>query len=177
MHTWDEKDMSVPRCRDRYEAQRTYKKVITNLPTFVMYALGAFILSYLGIVHVVAYLVYCALSTLWYMRFICAYCAYFDRMNCPSGYTAVASRLFKRRDARQFKRMFRRHIGVLFPSWIVPVVVGAYLLMDHVDLLLLVPLMVFIIDAFAILPLINRIYACGNCKLKDSCPWVVSCGR
>ncbi|UCE39408.1 MAG: hypothetical protein JSW00_09355 [Thermoplasmata archaeon] len=145
-------------------------KVLHNLPTFSTYALGAVIMLFLGWLFFLVYVLYCIFSTLWFMRFICAHCPHFDNPKCPSGYARVAAKLFKERDSKKFNDTFRRHIGIVFPSWILPVLAGIYLLYYEFSITLLVLFSIFIIMGFIMLPVITKKYGCEDCNLKDSCP-------
>jgi hypothetical protein len=105
------------------------------------------------------------------MRFICTHCPNYDKSPCPSGYNTISIKLFKKGDPRLFKTMFKRHIGVVFPSWFIPLIVAAYLLSIDIDNTLILLLIAFFIVGFIILPITSRIYGCKNCNIKDKCPW------
>lgn len=145
-------------------------KVLHNIPTFSTYALGAIIILFLNWVFSVAFILYCIFSTLWFMRFICAHCPHYDNRKCPSGYAFISAKLFKKKDSKEFNEKFKRHLGVVFPSWIIPVVAGLYSLYYEFSLLLLLLLFAFIVIGFIILPVITKRYGCEDCNLKDSCP-------
>ncbi len=156
---------------------RRRRVTLHNLPEYIMYILGAIIVSYLGIIILIAFIVYIILSTLWFMRFICTYCPHFDRVKCPSGYAIVAGKLFKKRNMKKFAIMFKRHMGVVFPAWFVPVIIGIYILIDEFTVQMLILLIAFILIAFVILPIFSRRYGCDYCDLRDRCPWMGRFGK
>lgn len=145
-------------------------KVLHNIPTFSTYALGAIIMLFLDWVFFLLYVLVTIFSTFWFMRFICTHCPHFNGPKCPSGYARIASKLFKKGEPRKFNSMFKRHIGVVFPSWILPVLAGLYLLFFEFSITILVLFIVFIIMGFIMLPVITKRYGCEDCDLKGSCP-------
>ncbi len=144
--------------------------VLHNLPTFSTYALGAIIMLFLGRVFFLAYILYCLFSTLWFMKFICAYCPHYGKEKCPSSYSKIAAKLFKKGNPAEFNTMFRTHIGIVFPSWIIPVIAAIYLLLYEFSILILFLLITFVVVGFVILPVMTKKYGCENCDLKENCP-------
>lgn len=148
-----------------------------NLPLISMYILGSMIMYFLGLLYLVGYILYCILSTLWVMRFVCTHCPHYDKAKCPSGYAKVSARLFKKRTSKNFRSMFARNIGVVIPSWVLPAIVGIYILLNEVTLIILILTFLFIIVGFVILPIASRRYGCDRCDLKDNCPWMGRFGK
>ena len=141
-----------------------------------MYVLGAVILLFLGIVYSMAYILYCIFSTLWFMRFVCTYCPNFGHP-CPSGYSKIAARLFKKRQAKEFRAKFRVHVGIVFPSWFAPVIVALFILLKEINTTLIILFVAFIIFGFVLLPLFSRRYGCKSCRLRNNCPWMKDRGK
>ena len=162
---------------DENRRLRRKRMILHNLPEFIMYVLGSIIMSYLGLVVLIIFVVYFVFSTLWFMRFICTYCPHYDKLKCPSGYAPVAAKLFKKRDMNKFSIMFKRHIGVVFPTWFVPVIAGIYIILVDFSIVTIWLLIVFIVDAFIILPISSRRYGCDYCDLRDKCPWMGRYGK
>jgi hypothetical protein len=165
--TLNERDNIMPNNRSQNMGSRRTRVTLHNLPEYIMYVLGAIIVSYLGIIILIAFVVYIILSNLWFMRFVCTYCPHYDRVKCPSGYAIVASKLF----------MFKRHMAVVFPAWFVPVIVGIYILIGEFTLQMLILLIAFILIAFVVLPIFSRRYGCDYCDLRDKCPWMGRFGK
>ena len=157
--------------------KRRKRTFLHNLPEYIMYVLGSIIMAFFGILFLIAYVVYGFLSTLWYMRFVCTYCPHFDKIKCPSGYSIIAGKLFKKRDASKFEIMFKRHMGSVILSWFAPVIAGIYILINKVSIVMIILLVVFILDAFIILPWVSRKYGCNYCDLSDRCPWMGRYGK
>jgi hypothetical protein len=161
------------------EKKRARKKnmMLHNAPEIVMYILGAVIMSYLGIVILIAFVMYVMVSILWFMRFVCTNCPHFDNLRCPSGYAAVVGKLFKKGDTRKFATAFKRNLGIVFPSWFIPVIASAYLLITDFSLIMIILFLVFSVDAFVILPVASRKYGCNECDIRDQCPWMGRFGK
>lgn len=174
VQTLNEKDIKMS--NRKVDRVKSYS-IKHNTPLFIMYLLGALIMFFFGILYCILYLLYCIFSTLWVMRFVCTHCPHYDKVKCPSGYAKVSARLFRKRSTKDFRRMFARNIGVVIPSWVIPVLVGIYLLLDEVTLILSILLVLFIINGFILLPLASRKYGCEKCDLKNQCPWMGKFGK
>jgi hypothetical protein len=164
---------------------RTYsgvEELIANLPYVGMGLLGAAVLivsvrarAYGGIAAA-AYLLYCAAGAFWIILFVCPYCQFWNTRSCPCGYGRISGRLRKQRDASGFKEKFKKHIPVIVPLWFIPVVVGVIGLIGGFSWLFLLLVVVFVIDAFVVLPLVSTKHGCVECPQRDSCPWMESRG-
>jgi hypothetical protein len=148
-----------------------------NLPLIVMYVLGSIIILFLGLLYLIGYILYCIISTLWVMRFVCTHCPHYDKVKCPSRYSIVAGKLFKKRSSKDFTKVFARNIGVVVPSWVIPAIVGGYLLYLDFTIELTILVLLFVIDGFVVLPIASRVYGCDKCELKDQCPWMGKFGK
>lgn len=170
--TDNEIDCGVPnRC-----ARKTprWLVAIDNIPTIALFILGAAIIWFASWLLMVAYAVYCAISIVLFWRIICSYCHHFNTSACPCGYGSVAPRFFKSRLAKgtEFRSIFRRNITIMFPVWIVPLLVGIYLTIYQFTNIIFLTLILFCIDGFVIIPSISRLVGCRDCEIKDDCPWI-----
>jgi hypothetical protein len=104
------------------------------------------------------------------MKFICTYCPHYDSPKCPSGYSKVALKLFRKGEPGKFHTMFKNHIAVVFPSWILPLLAGIFLLFYNFSVTILILFLIFIVMGFIMLPVITKRYGCDDCNLKGSCP-------
>jgi hypothetical protein len=121
------------------------------------------------------YAVYGLTGALWIMYFICPYCHFYDTRLCPCGYGQFAAKLRARQAADDFSRQFRKHIPVIVPLWFAPLIAGGFGLLRHFSWPLAVLLAVFVVNSFAILPLVSRMYGCARCPQKQTCPWMGGC--
>ena len=159
------------------ERRRKKRMFLHNAPEVVMYILGSVIMFYLGLWAMIAFIGYFVFSTLWYMKFVCTNCPHYDNLRCPSGYASVVTKLFKKGDVKKFNASFKRNMGVVFPTWFAPVFAGIYLLYYTFTIPMVILLIVFIVDAFIILPIFSKKYGCQECDLKDKCPWMGKYGK
>jgi hypothetical protein len=159
---------------DRHQRIREYshlQEVADNVPYLLMGLLGAAILAVAwGWQAATGYFAYCVAGTVWIIFFVCPHCQYYATRSCPCGYGQIAARWVARKSENQFARQFRRHIPVIVPLWIIPVVAAV---MSY-NRLILVLLAAFMVDAFVVLPLMSRLYGCGHCPQKADCPWMLN---
>ncbi len=152
----------------------TLDRIVEDLPTFVMFILGAviFLLSspHAGWLYALIYLTFCVVSLLWFMRFICSHCLNAYNAGCPSLFGGIASRFFKQRPPEAYAESFRRNIVILYPCWFVPPIVGLYQLISACSVPMLVALIAFALDAFVILPLASKGHGCTDCAMAAECP-------
>ena len=118
------------------------------------------------------YLTYGIAGALWIMIFVCPYCRYWDTRACPCGYGRIAAKLRERKAADRFNEKFKKHIPVIVPLWLIPVLTGLPLVVYSFSWLLLVLLVAFVLDAFIVLPLLSVKHGCKGCPQEDTCPWM-----
>lgn len=154
------------------------QEFIDNLPYIFMTVLGALVFI-LGLedgstkwLFAGLYVFYGIAGALWIIIFMCPYCHYYDTRACPCGYGKISAKLRRVKDQTRFTEKFKRHIPVIVPLWIIPVVAGIVFLLKDFSLTMLLLVVLFAIDAFLILPLLSRKYGCAHCPQKDTCPWM-----
>lgn len=167
-------------CR-KFKERRDYshmQELIDNIPYMLMTLIGSAILlvgldfSVLGIVLGSLFIVYGIAGTIWFIIFICPYCNFFGTRSCPCGYGQMAPFFRSKEREEDFKGKFRKHIPVIVPLWIIPLVVGTIILYHEFDPIILILMVLFAIDSYIILPLVSRKYGCAHCPQKDTCPWM-----
>lgn len=147
---------------------------LDNIPTVVMYALGAAILWPIGKTWAVAYVAYSLFSVFLFWIRICPYCHHFGSRGCPCGYGVVSAKLCQPRkvSGTSFRAVFRKNIGIVFPSWFIPLGVGGFLLWRDFSRPLLWLVVAFCAVGFAFIPLVSKLVGCRNCTIKQDCPWM-----
>lgn len=154
------------------------QEFIDNLPYVVMIILGASVLilgtcaSTTGWLLAGLYTFYSITGAFWIIIFVCPYCHYYSTRTCPCGYGQISAKLRKVKDQSRFIEKFKKHIPVIFPLWIIPMVAGIILLQKNFTLSLLALVVLFVIDAYLVLPLLSRKYGCAHCPQKSICPWM-----
>ena len=153
-------------------------ELINNLPYLAMIVLGTAVLvvafggSVWGWIGGGAYLTYGIAGALWIIVFVCPYCRYWDTRACPCGYGRIAAKLRERKAADRFNEKFKKHIPVIVPLWLIPVLTGAALVIHSFSWVLLVLLITFVLNAFVVLPLLSVKHGCRGCPQKGACPWM-----
>ena len=154
------------------------QELINNLPYMGMTVLGTAIfvvgsgISAWGLIAGCAYLAYGAAGAFWIIIFVCPYCRYWNTRACPCGYGRIAARFRKKEPIECFSEKFKKHIPVIVPLWLIPVLVGVPLLISTFSWLLLALLVLFAFEAFVVLPLVSTKHGCKECPQRDSCPWM-----
>lgn len=153
--------------------------LINNIPYIAMTVFGAVIFavsisrSPWSLMAAAAYLAYGVAGAFWIMLFVCPYCRYWNSSSCPCGYGLIAARFREKSSVECFDEKFKKHIPVIVPLWILPVLVAMPQIIRSFSWPLLVLLVLFVVDAFVILPLVSTKHGCKECPQKDSCPWII----
>ncbi|UCE50041.1 MAG: hypothetical protein JSW47_07755 [Phycisphaerales bacterium] len=153
--------------------------LINNIPYLAMTVLGAAIFavsidgSPWSLMAAAAYLAYGVAGAFWIMVFVCPYCRYWNSSSCPCGYGLLAAKFREKSTVECFDEKFKKHIPVIVPLWFLPILVGLPQIIRSFSWPLLALLVLFAVDAFAILPLVSTKHGCKECPQKDSCPWII----
>ena len=153
----------------------TWLVLLDNIPTAVMFLLGAAILWQVGWPLSLLFLLYCAAAIVLFWGRICPYCHHFGTRACPCGYGMMAKRFFHPKPAtpgKDFRSVFRRNIGIMFPCWFVPLVAGIALLFNRSSAPLLTLFVSFCVVGFVLIPMISILVGCRACEIKEDCPWM-----
>ena len=155
-----------------------FQELIDNLPYALMTLLGSTVIiiglksSWWGWGLAILYAMYSITGVFWIILFLCPYCHLFNTRSCPCGYGRLAARWRAPKDSRLFREKYKKHIPVIVPLWFIPPLTGGIMLIKSFSWLLFLLLIIFILDAFMILPLFARKYGCTHCPQKDACPWM-----
>jgi len=175
-------EISCEKYRPFHEYSYT-QQFIDNVPYIVMIILGVIILffsfemSMLGWIAAGAFVLYGVVGAFWIIIFVCPYCHYYNQRACPCGYGLIAAKLRVQKDGDLFMKKFKKHIGVIVPLWIIPIIIGGITLTYNFYWEMLILLIAFAVNSFIILPLISRKYGCAHCPQRDECPWMGRRGR
>jgi hypothetical protein len=152
----------------------TWVVLLDNIPTLILYILGAALLLPFGKIWAILLFMYSLLSVVLFWKRICPYCHHYGTKACPCGYGAISSLFFKPKIAssNDFRRVFKRNIVMVFPSWFVPLIAGGYLLLREFNTSRLWLFIIFCVIGFIFIPLISKLVGCKNCTIKDECPWM-----
>jgi len=146
--------------------------LLDNIPTLLLFLLGFLIIYEVSLPGAIVFGTYALFSIVWFWAKICPYCHHYDTLACPCGYGAISANIFRRRDFKLFKKVFRRNIVVQFPNWFIPFAVAIYLLMTKYSTEILILTILFSLIGFVIIPVISKQVGCKNCEIKEDCPWM-----
>jgi len=137
----------------------------------IVLLLGALVFVQCSWLAALLYLMVSLLGTLWFLFSICPHCLTYGTELCSSGYGLLSSKLFKRREERNFKRAFKRNIWVVALQWFLPLLGGIYCLYLSFDLILLTTVIIFVLIAFVWLPTRSKKEGCARCPQRKDCAW------
>ncbi len=152
--------------------------IIDNVPFGGMLIIGAltiaslFLFSPLGLVGALCYILYGIAGSIWLMIFVCPHCSGYNSNGCPSGYGKLSAKMVKKKNQDFFAQKFRKHIPAIVPLWIIPVLFGVIGLIQNFSWLILFLVLIFVIDAWIILPMLSKKEGCSRCPQKKQCPWM-----
>lgn len=156
----------------------TGEQCANNAPYAAMVLLGsAMILHALGYsgwgwAGAIAYFAYGVIGALWIILFLCPYCEYHGSRGCPCGYGELSAMLGTKRKEGCFSEKFRRHIPVIVPLWIIPLLGGGAAMIAEFSWVKTAFLIAFVLDAFVILPIAAKTHGCSDCPQRHDCPWM-----
>lgn len=146
--------------------------LLDNIPTLAMYILGTIIISKFSMMFAISYVLYSLLSIIWFWAKICPYCNYHGTSGCPCGYGKLSALFFKKVNSNNFRKVFKRNIIAVYPSWFIPPVFGFYLLISSYSTGFLMLNISFALVGFVLIPLISKKIGCKDCAIREDCPWV-----
>jgi hypothetical protein len=146
--------------------------LLDNIPTLLLFILGFIIVSRISLAGAVVFGIYALFSVVWFWAKICPYCHHYDTFACPCGYGKISAMIFRRKENKSFRKVFRRNIGIQFPNWFVPLAVAVYLLLTHYSKAIFYLTISFVIIGFIVIPAISKLVGCRNCEIKEDCPWM-----
>ncbi len=146
--------------------------LLDNIPTLLLFILGFLIVYQVSLAGAVAFGAYALISVVWFWAKICPYCHHYDTLACPCGYGKISAVIFRKKENKSFKKVFRRNIGIQFPNWFVPLAFAVYLISANNSKTVLYLTISFVIIGFAVIPAISKFVGCKNCEIKEDCPWM-----
>ena len=151
---------------------------IANTPYVGMILMGLVTIAYAGafsawgLTGAGIYLAYGIVGALWIMIFVCPYCGFYATTECPCGYGTISARIVKKGDRDDFAQKFRRHIPVIVPLWIIPIVCGGIGLWRSFSWWLVGLVLAFVVESCIVLPTVSKKHGCVECPQRDQCPWM-----
>ena len=146
--------------------------LLDNLPTAVLIILGTILIYQISTIGAIGYAIYSLLSIIWFWAKICPFCHHYGTYACPCGYGIISAKLFKKREDKSFKKVFKQNLGVVFPNWFATFIIAIYLLVTQYTQEVLILSIAFGLIGFVIIPLVSKFVGCKNCEIKEDCPWM-----
>jgi hypothetical protein len=143
---------------------------LDNSPYALSAVLGFFVLLPIHWALAVLELVAVVAGPLWMIRTVCPHCYHMNGVDCKSGYSKLAARIAPPGDPAKFKRAFTRNTIAVYPVWFLPLA-GAVYIVATGGVPPLIPLVLFILVSFVIIPVKTRTVNCRKCANRKNCPW------
>lgn len=156
-------------CREEYPASIV---VVSNLLSFLIWGIGAYILSRFSIIVVIAYLLGILVLELRLLGRHCVDCYYYKK-TCAFGKGRLSALFFPRGDPERFLRMqiTGKDIVPDFLVFLIPVLAGVLLLIQAFSWGILFLVIALVILGFAGNALVRGNLACRYCKQREiGCP-------
>ncbi len=159
--------MAEPKAYERYPLRNV---LIYNLVILVTYLIGVYILSRIGLVWGLLYIVYLIILELQLYREGCASCYYYGK-RCVAGKGKIAPLFFKKQDPKRFceKQVTWKNLLPNIMVVVFPLIGGGYLLWTGFEWLIaglmVVPILIWVFGN----PLVYGKLACPHCKQGRIC--------
>lgn len=146
--------------------------VLSNLVSLSIYFIGAYIISGLGLIYTILYLLYCLFLEIRLLKNGCVNCYYYGKV-CGFGKGRLSALFFKKGDSSKFsqKELGWKDMTPDMLVFIFPVISGIILLMYNFSCIILLLMVGLIILSLAGNALIRGFLTCVKCKQRElGCP-------
>jgi len=161
--------MQEPGC---YENYPTLIVIVSNLLSFLIYIIGAYILYQFSFIWVICYVLFILLLEFRLLSGHCVDCYYYGK-TCAFGKGRLSSRFFSRGQPERFNHMKITWKDIVpdFLVFIVPVVAGIILLIQVFSLTILILIIALFLLGFFGNAFVRGQLACKYCKQRAiGCP-------
>lgn len=146
--------------------------LISNLVSFAIYIIGAYIIYQLGAIWLGLYLVYILALEIRLIKNHCVNCYYYGK-SCAFGKGKLSAVFFKKGNPKAFlkNKITWKDIIPDFLVSIIPIIVGIVLLILNFDWMILLSIILLVILISAGNSFVRNSLACKFCKQKElGCP-------
>jgi len=161
--------MQEPGCHENYPTRIV---VISNLMTFLIYGIGAYILYRFSLIWVIIYVLFILLLEFRLLGRHCVDCYYYGK-TCAFGKGRLSSRFFPKGKPEQFnqKKITWKDIVPDFLVFMVPILAGLMLLIQEFSWIVLISIIALFLLGFIGNALVRGQLACRYCKQREiGCP-------
>lgn len=161
--------MQEPGCHENYPIMIV---IVSNLLSFLIYLIGAFILYQFNLIWVIFYVLFILLLEFRLMRGHCVDCYYYGK-TCAFGKGRLSALFFQRGNPEKFNqvKITWKDIVPDFLVFLVPVLAGILLLVLEFSLTILILIIALFLLGFFGNALVRGKLACRYCKQRAiGCP-------
>jgi hypothetical protein len=155
-----------------YENYPLWIVLISNLVLISIYIIGAYIISGLGLIYALIYLIYCIFMEIRVLKNGCVNCYYYGKV-CGFGKGKLSALFFKKGDISKFNE---REISLkdMIPELLVsvlPLIAGIIILIYNFSWIILILMVIILILSTAGNALVRGSLTCNICKQRElGCP-------
>lgn len=146
--------------------------LLSNMVPLSIYIIGAYIISGLGLIYALIYLIYCLFMEIRVLKKSCVNCYYYGKV-CGFGKGKLSALFFKKGDASKFHEKeirWKNMIPDLLVS-IFPLIAGIILLIYNFSWTILILMIIILILSTAGNALVRGSLTCNMCKQCEmGCP-------
>ncbi|HMK53244.1 MAG TPA: hypothetical protein VK444_00520 [Methanobacteriaceae archaeon] len=155
-----------------YENYPYWIVILSNLVSLSAYFIGAYIISGLGLIYTILYLLYCLFLEIRLLKNGCVNCYYYGKV-CGFGKGRLSALFFKKGDPSRFsqKKLSWKDMIPDMLVFIFPVVGGIILLAYNFSWIILFLILIMLILSIAGNAVVRGLLTCGKCKQRElGCP-------
>jgi hypothetical protein len=161
--------MGDPKSYDQYPV---WMVLVSNLLSLLVYGIGAVILSQIGLVWLILYVLFIIILEFRLVRGHCVDCYYYGK-TCAFGKGRLSAMLFEKGAQERFNKMTITWKDIVpdFLVFIIPVLVGIALIIRTFSWILLLLIIALFILGFVGNALVRGQIACRYCRQREiGCP-------
>jgi len=155
-----------------YENYPAWIILVSNLMSIAIYLAGAFIIWQAAGIWVLLYLAFIGYLEIRLLKGHCVDCYYYGKM-CAFGQGKLSSMFFRKGDSKQFckKQMSWKDIAPDFMVSLIPMIIGAWMLITAFSWLILSLIILLFVLSFPGNAFVRGKLACRYCRQRElGCP-------
>jgi hypothetical protein len=155
-----------------YENYPLSTVILSNLVSLSIYIIGAYIISGLGLIYTVLYLLFCIFMEIRLLKNSCANCYYYGK-TCGFGKGRLSAVFFKKGNSSNFsqKKLSWKDMIPDMLIFMLPLIAGIIIILYSFSWTLLLLILALLFLSTAGNALVRGSLSCGKCKQRElGCP-------
>jgi hypothetical protein len=155
-----------------YENYPPSTVILSNLVSLSTYIIGAYIISGLGLIYTILYLLFCIFMEIRLLKNGCTNCYYYGKI-CGFGKGRLSAVFFKKGDPSKFSQKKLRWKDMVpdMLIFILPLIAGIIILWSSFSWIIILMILLLLALSTAGNALVRGSLTCGKCKQRElGCP-------